>query len=108
MTIDLAPVLAFLVATAVGLGLTVTTFFVARRAGLTSVQSELIDTLRDNADALDKRVELLEDEVKDLTNKRDDLEATVRRLRDAVVDLAKENSDLRRRLRLPPAKVDVP
>lgn len=107
-TVDLSPFLSFLTATAVGLGLAVATFLVARRSGLNSVQTQLIDTLQDNAEALGKRVDLLEEEVSTLTRQRSDLEATVKRLRDAVTDLAQENADLRRRLKLPPVEVNLP
>ncbi len=106
--IDLSPFLSFLVATTVGLGLTMVTFLVARRSGLNSVQAQLIDTLQDNAQALASRVDLLEEEVSVLTRQRSDLEATVKRLRDAVTDLAQENADLRRRLKLPPVEVKLP
>ena len=108
LQIDLSPFMSFIVATVIGLGLALATLFIARRSGLTSVQSQLIETLRDNAEALNRRVGILEGEVRTLTEQRTDLEATVRRLRDAVTDLAEENADLRRRLRLPPVEVKLP
>lgn len=89
-------------ATAVGLGLSVATFLVARHAGLAPMQSQLIDTLRDSVDALTTRVEQLERELSDERNQRLLLVANVRDCRDTVADLASENARLRTQLAMGP------
>lgn len=96
----MAPFAAFLLATAVGLGLSVATFFVARRAGLAPIQAQLIDTLQDNATALTSRVGQLESELARERLLRQQLEDKVADLRGTVTDLATENAQLRRRLGL--------
>lgn len=99
---DLTPFAAFIVATTIGLGLSLATFIVARKSGLSPVQDELIGTLKDNSSALTLRVAQLEEEVSRERARRIELEMTLTRLRDAVADLVAENADLRRRLKLPP------
>lgn len=95
---ELGQFLGFLAATAVGLGLSIATFLFARKAGLASVQSTLIQTLKDNSDALKKRVDILEGEMKSAIEENILLKAEVKRLGETVVSLAKENSDLKVRL----------
>ena len=105
---DLGPFFAFLAATAVGLAMSVAAFFFARKSGLATIQANLVSTLKENADALSDRVDILEAKVVELTTQKSVLESTVKRLRDAVTDLASENAELRRKLHLPVTKVDVP
>jgi predicted nuclease with TOPRIM domain len=105
---DLAPFFAFLAATAVGLAMSVAAFLFARKSGLATIQANLVSTLKENADALSDRVDILEAKVVELNTQKTILESTVKRLRDAVTDLAAENAELRRKLRLPVTKVDVP
>ena len=95
IAVDIAPVLAFLVATSVGLVLSAATFFFARKGGMATYQTRLIETLTKNADALSERVELLEREVLALQRVKRELENEVDRLKTAVTDLAKENSTLK-------------
>jgi septal ring factor EnvC (AmiA/AmiB activator) len=98
--VDFGPFAAFILATSVGLGLSLATYFLARQAGLAPVQSALIDTLQDNAAALSTRVSQLETELDSERRQRIALAATVTNLRDTVADLATENGDLRKRLGL--------
>ena len=95
---DIGPYAAFIFATTVGLGLSVATYFIARKAGLAPIQAQLIDTLQDNATALTTRVTQLETEVHRERTDRLALQAEVIRLRDALADLAAENADLRKKL----------
>lgn len=94
-------VAAFLIATTAGFILSIVSFFIARRSGLTPVQNTLVSTLQDTTKALTTRVEQLEQEVMSLREEREKLEATVKRLREAVADLAAENTELRRQLKMP-------
>lgn len=96
--LDLGPFLGFLVATIVGFGLSLATFFFVKKSGLTDYQAKLIQTLHDNAAALSTRVDLLEAEVQELRQVRDALQTEVTRLRDAVTDLASENTELRKQI----------
>ena len=93
---DLTPFASLFVATAIGFGLSLATFAVARRSGLAPVQASLIDTLQDNAAALTQRVSQLEAEVHLERTTREGLQVEVRRLREALADLAEENAILRR------------
>ena len=94
-------VAAFLIATTAGLTLSVVSFFVARRSGLSPVQGTLVSTLQDTTEALKLRVEQLETEVSGLRKERESLAETVKKLREAVSDLAAENVELRRQLKMP-------
>ena len=100
---DLGPFWGFLAATIVGLGLAVTSWAFARKAGLGSVQTSLITTLQDTSDALAQQVALLKAEVDRERTLRTQLEEQVSRLKAAVADLAYENAELRRRVGLPKA-----
>ena len=91
----------FLIATGCGLFLTFLTYLTARRSGLAPAQATLIDTLQDNAKALDEKVRLLEEQVARETAERIRLQTEVTRLRTAIADLAAENAELRRRLGMP-------
>jgi len=95
---DIGSYVAFIFATTVGLGLSIATYFIARKAGLAPIQAQLIDTLQDNATALTTRVTQLETEVHRERTDRLALQAEVIRLRDALADLAAENADLRKKL----------
>lgn len=98
------PYLGFLLATFVGLGLSVVTLFVARRSGLATVTTSLVDVLQDNVGALTLRVTQLEDEVGRERQQRVGLEVEVRRLRDTISELAAENTELRRRAGMEPRR----
>lgn len=99
---DFGPFIAFIFATTVGLGLSIATFFVARKAGLAPYQAQLIDTLQDNASALAERVQHLETEISRERADRIALQQEVTRLRDALADLATENAELRKKLGMAP------
>ena len=105
---DLAPFFAFLAATAIGLGMSIAAFIFARKSGLASIQSSLVLTLKDNAAALESRVDLLDDQVEKLQTQKIVLETTVERLRNAIADLAAENAELRRKLHLPASRIEIP
>jgi len=93
---DLTPFAALLAATAIGTGLAVTTFLIARRTpGLVSAQASLVATLTANTSALASRVEILEAEAVLRAAKVATLEAEVTSLRLTVADLAGENARLR-------------
>ena len=92
----LAPFGAWLGAIVVGVTLSALTWAVARRAGLAPMESRLIETLKDNAEALEDRVAHLEGALARERDQRVGLEAEVQRLRDALADLAAENAALRR------------
>jgi hypothetical protein len=91
----------FLTATIIGLLIALFTWYAARKSGLAPVQAELIDTLQDNAVALNNKVKLLEQEVHSERETRQALERKVDRLEGIVIDLADENADLRRKLGMP-------
>lgn len=97
---DISPFLGFILATVVGLGISITTLFVVNKSGLASYQSTLVQTLQDNAAALKARVDILELDIKNLHEVRNSLEIEIDRLRNAVSDLAIENAELRRQLGL--------
>lgn len=97
---DISPFLGFILATVVGLGISITTLFVVNKSGLASYQSTLVQTLQDNAAALKARVDILEVDIKNLHEVRNSLEIEIDRLRNAVSDLAIENAELRRQLGL--------
>jgi septal ring factor EnvC (AmiA/AmiB activator) len=99
---SLGPFVAFLLTASAGVGLSIVSFLVARRAGLAPIQMSLIDTLQDNTSALALRVAQLETEVQHLSDQRALLEKTIIRLRQAVSDLAEQNSELRLQLKMPP------
>jgi chromosome segregation ATPase len=91
----------FLTATIIGLSIALFTWYAARKSGLAPVQAELIDTLQDNAMALNNKVKMLEQEVHSERETRQALERKVDRLEGIVIDLADENADLRRKLGMP-------
>ena len=95
---SLAPFGAWLGAIVVGVTLSALTWALARRAGLAPMEARLVETLKDNAEALEDRVNHLEGALARERADRIGLESEVKRLRDALADLATENADLRRRL----------
>lgn len=96
--INLEPFMPFLLAAIIGLGLSVATLLVARKAGLAPYQAQLIDTLQDNAAALTTRVSQLEAEIDKERSDRMALQLEVSRLREVLADLVTENADLRKKL----------
>jgi hypothetical protein len=98
---DLAPFAAFILATTIGLGLSLATFLVARSSGLLPVQGELISTLKDNADALERRLELLRSELDAERQQRLILAGKVARMEALIVELVDENNTLRAQVGLP-------
>ncbi len=97
------PIVGFLLATTVGLGLTIATFLVARKSGLAPVQERLVDNLQDNVKALEDKVALLEEKLADETRRRILVEQQIVRMRNGMADLASENAELRRKLGMPKA-----
>jgi len=97
------PFASFILASLVGFGLAIGTLFLGKKSGLGNVQATLIDTLQDNASALDKRVILLEREIELERQQRLHLEGVVSELRLTVADLANENTRLRTQLAKKPA-----
>ena len=95
---SLAPFGAWLGAIVVGVTLSALTWALARRAGLAPMEARLVETLKDNAEALEDRVNHLEGALAREQTERRGLELEVRRLRDALADLATENAELRRSL----------
>lgn len=91
----------FVLATGMGLFIAFLTWWAARKSGLNPAQETLIDTLQDNAAALNEQVRLLRESLATEQRLRLDLDAKVRHLENVVVDLASENADLRRQLGLP-------
>ncbi len=99
------PIVGFLLATTVGLGLTIATVLVARKSGLAPVQERLVDNLQDNVKALEDKVALLEEKLADETRRRILVEQQIVRMRNGMADLASENAELRRKLGLPKAEM---
>jgi hypothetical protein len=97
------PFASFILASLVGFVLAIGTLFLGKKSGLGNVQATLIDTLQDNAAALDKRVILLEREIELERQQRIHLEGVVSELRNTVTDLANENTRLRMQLSKKPA-----
>ena len=97
------PFASFILASLVGFGLAIGTLFLGKKSGLGNVQATLIDTLQDNASALDKRVILLEREIELERQQRLHLEGVVSERRLTVADLANENTRLRTQLAKKPA-----
>ena len=93
--------LNFLLATGAGLCLAGLTFWFARKSGLQPAQAALIDTLKENADALKDQVERLKEEIRVQRDRRISLERKVARLEKVVIELASQNADLRAKLGMP-------
>ena len=96
--------LGFILASASGLLLAAGTFWLARKSGLQPAQAALVQTLKENGDALEKQVGLLEREVATQRDYRVKLEQKVARLEAVVLELADENSDLRKKLGMGPRR----
>jgi len=92
------PFASFILASLIGFGLAIATLYLGKKSGLGNVQATLIDTLQDNAAALDQRVQLLEREIEIERKQRLHLEGVVSELRLTVSDLASENARLRGQL----------
>ena len=99
-----AAVIGFILASGSGLILALATFWLARKSGLQPAQAALIQTLKENGDALETQVGLLEKEVAVQRDRRVTLEHKVARLEAIVVELADENSDLRQKLGMAPRR----
>ena len=99
-----AAVIGFVLASASGLLLAAATFWLARKSGLQPAQAALIATLKENGDALETQVTLLEREVATQRDRRVTLERKVARLEAVVLELADENSDLRKKLGMAPRR----
>jgi cell division protein FtsB len=103
----LEPYLSFFVAAIVGLGLAGLTWWFARKSGLQPAQAALIDTLKDNVDALEDRAKLLEDDLRVERAARQALDQELKRLKAVVIELVTENAELRRRAGLPDKDLDT-
>ena len=99
-----AAVTGFLLASLAGLFFAAGTFWLARKSGLQPAQQKLIETLKENGDALETQVTLLEREVATQRDRRVTLERKVARLEAVVLELADENSDLRKKLGMAPRR----
>jgi hypothetical protein len=96
------PLIAFVLATFGGLMLSVLSWWFARKAGLAPAQSQLITTLKDNADAMADQLVLIRESLATEIAHREALQRKVGLLESAIVDLATENAELRRKLGMPP------
>ena len=95
---------SFVLAAIAGLVLAGGAFWLATKSGLQPAQAALIATLKDNADAMDDKVTLLETELATQKDRRMQLERKVARLEAIVLDLASENSELRKKLGMAPRR----
>jgi hypothetical protein len=96
------PLIAFILATFGGLMLSVLSWWFARKAGLAPAQGQLINTLKDNADAMADQLVLIRASLAAEIAHREALQGKVDLLESAIVDLATENALLRRQLGMPP------
>ena len=99
---------AFFIAAISGVFLAALTWFFARRSGLQPAQAALIDTLQENAAALQVQVARLKDDLAHEKSRREALEGKVDRLEGLVVELTDENSALRSKLGMPARKRSDP
>ena len=93
---------SFVLAAIAGLVLAGAAFWLATKSGLQPAQAALIETLKDNADAMDDKVKLLETELATQKDRRMQLERKVAKLEAIVLELVSENSTLRKKLGMPP------
>jgi cell division protein FtsB len=103
----LDPYFSFLIAGLVGLFLAGLTWWFARKSGLQPAQAALIDTLKDNVDALEDRAKLLEDQLNIERARTTELDQELKKLKAVVVDLVTENAELRRKAGMPVREVDL-
>ena len=95
---------SFVLAAIAGLVLAGAAFWLSTKSGLQPAQAALIETLKDNADAMDAQVELLKTELATQKDRRMQLERKVAKLEAVVLELVQENSTLRKKLGLPPRR----
>ena len=94
-------ILSFILAGGAGLFLAALTFWFARKSGLQPAQAALIDTLKDNADAMEDKIGLMKAEIATQRDRRILLEKKVARMEGVILSLADENADLRKKLGMP-------
>ena len=93
-----AAVTGFVLAAASGLVLAAATFWLARKSGLQPAQAALINTLKDNADAMEDKIARLTDELAAQRDRRILLEKKVSRMEGVILGMATENAELRKKL----------
>ena len=97
----------FLLSLLLGVFLVWLTYQLSKKSGLLPAQRTLVETLKDNVEAMQDKVKNLEEELATQRDLRVTLETRVRRLAQAIVDLVQENVTLRRRQGLPAKKSKV-
>ena len=93
--------LSFVLAAVAGLFLAACSFWLARKSGLQPAQATLIETLKDNAEAMEDQIALLKTELATQKDRRIQLEKKVSRMEAIILELAQENSDLRKKVGMP-------
>lgn len=96
------PYAAFVLTAIVGVVLAGLSWFVARRSGMLPLQAELVDTLQETVQALEKQKSLVQEERDKAVALAETHGAHVIRLNEAILDLVVENTELRRKAGLPP------
>ena len=100
-------VTGFVLAAASGLVLAAATFWLARKSGLQPAQAALINTLKDNADAMEDKIKLLTDELAAQKDRRIRLEEKVARMEGVILSLADENAVLRKKAGMAPRRSPI-
>lgn len=95
---EFAPYFGFLMASLIGLGMSLGTLYLARKSGLGDVQESLISTIQENSVALNERVNLLEKQLDEERKLTAELRGKVRTLEKTVISLAAENAQLKKAL----------
>jgi uncharacterized membrane protein affecting hemolysin expression len=93
-----AAVTGFVLAAASGLVLAAATFWLARKSGLQPAQAALINTLKDNANAMEDKISRLTAELAEQKDRRILLEKKVARMEGVILGMATENAELRKKL----------
>ena len=99
--------IAFVLAAVAGLLLAGLAFWLATKSGLQPAQAALIQTLKDNAEAMEAKVARLETEISTQKDRRILLEQKVARLEKVVIGLSVQNNILREKLGLPLRHLDT-
>ncbi len=97
-----SPVVSFLLAAIVGLGMATLSWVISRRSGLVPAQEALITTLQANTSALQAQVDMLTRQLNAEKQARQELAARTDQLEEQLADLLVENADLRKQLGMTP------
>lgn len=98
------PFATFTLTLVVGVILSFLSWLIARRSGLLPLQSNLVDTLQDTVEALEKQLSIAEADRDKAAMLAEERRLHVERLEDSIVGLVNENAALRRKTGAPPRR----